>query len=329
MTDRTIHSFVVDEEGEGDRVDAFLGERVPELSRSRVQKEIRVGGVEVNGAVVAKSSHRLREGDRVVLAFAPPRPPSIEPEDLPLVVVHEDRHLVVVDKAAGMVVHPAPGHPRGTLVNALLHHCGDLSGVGGVLRPGIVHRLDAGTTGLLVVAKTDEAHISLSRQLMARTVERIYLAVVWGEMPAAAGTIDRPVGRSPRDRKKMAVTPGGRKAVTSYSVLDTRNPFQYITLKLGTGRTHQIRVHLSAEGHPVLGDPSYGGRRVERAAFPKAELDRANRSLAAIDRQALHAAELSFVHPATGERMRFSASPPADMAAVLGLLGFVSPGSDR
>lgn len=327
MTERTVHSFVVDEEDEGERIDVFLGERVPALSRSRVQKEIRGGGVEVNGAGVRKSSYRVTGGDRVRLVFAPPRPPSVEPEDLPLAIVYEDRHIVVVDKAAGMVVHPAPGHPRGTLVNALLHHCGDLSGVGGVLRPGIVHRLDVGTTGLLVVAKTDEAHISLSRQLMDRTVERIYLAVVWGEMPAASGTIDRPVGRSPRDRKKMAVVDGGRRAVTSYSVLDTRNPFQYISLKLGTGRTHQIRVHLSAEGHPVLGDPTYGVRRAARSSLPKQELDRANRAIAAIDRQALHAAELSFVHPATKERMRFAAPPPADMAAVLDLLGFAGRGS--
>ncbi|MBN1885021.1 MAG: RluA family pseudouridine synthase [Candidatus Krumholzibacteriota bacterium] len=324
-----VHSFVVDEEQEGERIDSFLGDRVPELSRSRVQKEIRAGGVLANGAVIAKSSHRVREGDRISLSFAPPRPPAVEPEDIPLAIVYEDSYVVVVDKAAGMVVHPAPGHARGTLVNALLHHCGDLSGIGGVLRPGIVHRLDAGTTGLLVAAKNDEAHISLSRQLMERSVSRIYRALVWGSMPAPEGVVDRPVGRSPRDRRKMAVVAGGKPAVTSYSVLDTRNPFQYIVLKLGTGRTHQIRVHLSHEGHPVLGDPEYGGRRAQKAALRKEELDLANRALALIDRQALHAAKLAFTHPRSGERMRFASNPPADMAAVLDLLGLAAGEPDR
>lgn len=321
MTARTSVSFIVDEDDGGSRLDAYLSAQLPELSRSRVQKAIKAGEVLVDGEPATKPARRVGEGERVAIAMSPPKPVEIAAEPIPLDVVYEDDHLLVVNKPAGMVVHPAPGHERGTLVNALLAHCRNLSGIGGYLRPGIVHRLDAGTSGLLVVAKGDEAHIALARDLMGRRVRRVYEAIVWGEMPAAEGVIDLPIGRSPSDRKRMAVVErGGKEARTAYSVIDTLDPFQYIRLKLETGRTHQIRVHLSRVGHPVLGDPAYGGRRADRGGLSGNAARTAKRALAMIDRQALHAVELSFIHPGTGEPAAFSAPLPADMAAVLELL---------
>lgn len=319
--DKKQHVFLVDEEDEGERIDAYLSGQIPELSRSRIQKSIRSGELTVGADPVTKPSRRVHEGERVELTFSPPRPLDLSPEEIPLDVLYEDDGLLVLDKPAGMVVHPSPGHERGTLVHALLAHCRNLSGIGGVQRPGIVHRLDAGTSGLLIVAKSDEAHIALSRMLMERRIERIYYAVVWGEVEGDGGTIDLPVGRSPRDRKKMAVLPeGGKEAFTTYYLLDTYGPFQYIKLKLGTGRTHQIRVHLSHTGNPVLGDPVYGGRRIRKGSLSKSEIDLVNRALSLIDRQALHAGELSFEHPITGMPMRFEAPPPLDMQSVLGVI---------
>lgn len=319
--EKNRYVFLVDEADEGERIDAFLSGQIPELSRSRIQKSIRAGELTVDGRSAAKPSRKVSEGERVELVFSPPRPLEIEPEEIPLDILFEDDSLLVVDKQAGMVVHPSPGHERGTLVHALLAHCSNLSGIGGIQRPGIVHRLDAGTSGLLVVAKSDEAHISLSRQLMERRVRRIYYAFAWGELESETGEISLPIGRSPRDRKKMAVvSEGGREAVTTYYVLDTFGPFQYIKLRLGTGRTHQIRVHLSHSGHPVLGDPVYGGRKIRKGALAKSEIDLAGKALSLIDRQALHAGELSFTHPMSGEEVRFEAALPADMRSVLDLL---------
>lgn len=318
MSDRAIYRFIVDEEEAGERLDSWLSGRIPELSRSRVQKALAGGEVLVDGLPERKAARRIRGGARVELRFSPPSPIGVDPERIPLDVVYEDAHLIVVDKRAGMVVHPAPGNERGTLVNALLARCGDLSGIGGYLRPGIVHRLDALTSGLIVAAKNDSAHISLSRQLTERSVSRVYLALVWGEMSPPEGTIEAPIGRNPRNRKTMAVVEqGGRDALTRYRVLDTLPPLQYIECTLGTGRTHQIRVHLSHAGHPVFGDPVYGGRKVRRGRLPKAEADRAERALGLIDRQALHAARLSFVHPALGTRMTFDAPLPGDFRAAL------------
>ena len=323
--DNRRYVFLVDEEDGGERIDAYLSEQIPELSRSRIQKSIRSGELTVGGSPVTKPSRRVHEGDRLELVFSPPKPLDLEPEEIPLDILYEDDGLVVLDKPAGMVVHPSPGHDRGTLVHALLAHCRNLSGIGGVMRPGIVHRLDAGTSGLLMVAKSDEVHIALGRMLMERRIERIYYAVVWGEVEGETGTIDLPVGRSPRDRKKMAVLPeGGKEAFTTYYLLDTHGPFQYIRLKLGTGRTHQIRVHLSHTGNPVLGDPIYGGRRVRKGSLTKGEIELAARLLTLIDRQALHAGELSFEHPLTGVPMRFEAPPPLDMQSVLDVLRGVS-----
>jgi 23S rRNA pseudouridine1911/1915/1917 synthase len=320
VTGNRVFDFLVDEDDAGERLDTYLSAQIPELSRSRLQKAIHSGEVTVDGAAPSKPSQKVRQGERVALVFSPPRPLDITPEEIPIDVVYEDEHLLVVNKAAGMVVHPAPGHETGTLVHALLAHCANLSGIGGVLRPGIVHRLDAGTSGLLVVAKSDRVHIALSRQLMDRAVTRRYVALVWGEMPEREGTIDLPIGRSPSDRKRMTVVEGGREALTRYSVVDTYPPFQYIRLKLGTGRTHQIRVHLSRVGHPVLGDPVYGGRRLHRRSVSGRLAAIAERALSLIDRQALHAEEISFVHPVTGEQMRFAAPPPDDFRTVLEFL---------
>lgn len=321
MTESKSFEFLVDEDDVGERLDSFLSAQIPELSRSRIQKALRAGDVLVDGEPADKSARKVRQGERVTLSFSPPRPLEIVPEDIPLDVAYEDEHLLVVNKAPGMVVHPAPGHATGTLVHALMAHCKNLSGIGGVLRPGIVHRLDADTSGLLVVAKDDATHIALSRALMERTMSRMYCALVWGEMPERTGVIDMPIGRSPIDRKKMAVvSEGGKEALTTYYVIDTFGPFQYIRLKLGTGRTHQIRVHLSRVGHPVLGDPVYGGRRERRGGLTGKAAATADKALAMIGRQALHAEELSFVHPATGEPVTFKAALPADFRAVLDFL---------
>jgi len=321
LTESKSFEFLVDEDDGGERLDAFLSAQIPELSRTRIQKAISAGEVLVDGSPALKSAQRVRQGERIHLTFSPPKPLEIAAENIPLDIVYEDACLLVVNKAAGMVVHPAPGHERGTLVHALLHHCANLSGIGGILRPGIVHRLDAGTSGLLVVAKGDETHIALSRALMERKVNRTYCAIVWGEMPQQTGVIDMPIGRSPRDRKKMAVViEGGKEALTAYYVVDSLGPFQYIRLKLGTGRTHQIRVHLSRIGHPVLGDPDYGGRKERRGGLAGKALAAADKALSMIGRQALHAEELSFVHPATGALVTFSAPLPDDFRAVLDFL---------
>lgn len=318
MGDGRIYRFLIEEEDEGERLDSYLAGRIPELSRSRIQKALKRGEVLINGFSADKPSRRVRGGESVEMKLSPPRPIEVLPERIDLDIIYEDEGLIVVNKAAGMVVHPAPGNESGTLVNALLAHCGDLSGIGGFLRPGIVHRLDAQTTGLLVVAKNDEIHIALSRQLMERTVSRIYQAVVWGRMPAHDGRIEAPVGRSRTDRKKMAVVrDGGREALTFYSVVDTFPPLQYIKLKLGTGRTHQIRVHLAHVGRPVLGDPDYGGRKIRKGSLSKEEARLAEKALAAIGRQALHAGELSFFHPLLEKEMTFEAPLPDDFRAVL------------
>jgi 23S rRNA pseudouridine1911/1915/1917 synthase len=318
---RKSYEILVGDEDDGERIDRFLSERIPELSRSRIQKAVRAGDVLIDGSPAPKAAVKVHEGERVELSFSPPRPPEVTPEAIPLDIVYEDEHLLVVNKPAGMVVHPAPGNERHTMVNALLAHCGGLSGIGGVLRPGIVHRLDSGTSGLLAVAKHDEAHIALSRQLMERTVRRVYYAIVWGTMPEREAVLSYPIGRSPRDRKRMAVVPqGGREAVTAYYVLDTFKRFQYIRLKLGTGRTHQIRVHLSYTGHPILGDPVYGGRKTGGGGLSRVEAETVKRVLELLEHQALHAGELSFIHPATGERVSFTAPAPADFRSALELL---------
>lgn len=307
--------------GEEGRLDRFVAHRLG-LSRTRVQGLVAQGWVQVDGRPPRKSE-RLEEGAVVTVHVPPAEPVEIVPEDIPLVVVHEDAELLVVDKPAGMVVHPAPGHRSGTLVNALLHHVRDLSGVGGRLRPGIVHRLDRDTSGLLVVAKSDGAHLALSDALRRRRVKRLYRAACWGHLPEPLTTVDAPIGRDPRDRKRMAVVEAGRRAVSRVRVRERWLRADLLDVALQTGRTHQIRVHLAHLGHPVVGDRVYGagwvrgmGGAGERWAR---ELDRR------VPRHFLHAAELVFDHPATGERMRFVSPLPADLAAAAAWAAGVGP----
>jgi len=313
--------FQVPATSHGERLDRFLATAQTDLSRSRLQTLILAGHVSVNGRP-ARASQRLRDGDWVALE-APPAAegPALEAEPLPIPVVFEDEHLLVIDKPAGLVVHPGAGVPRGTLANALLHHAPSIRGVGGADRPGIVHRLDKDTSGLLVVAKTARVHRALVEMMRRRAVRRIYRALVWGDPGAESGVIDAPVGRDPRQRKRMAVvTRGGRAALTRWRVSERFGPVTLLELRLESGRTHQIRVHLAHLRLPVVGDPTYGGR-------PKKQLsaDQRQRSLAAdllecLPRQALHAAELAFTHPVTGEERTFTSPDPPDLTAALARL---------
>ena len=306
--------LVVDVEAP-ERLDLFLRHRCPELSRSRIQTLIKSGAIRVNGAQT-RPAYLVQPGDEIAVELPEPEPLAAFPESLPLSIAYEDDDLLVVDKAAGMTVHPAPGATEGTLVNALLHHCRDLSGINGTLRPGIVHRLDKETSGLLVVAKRDTAHRALAARLQAHQVERHYLALVWGVLREESGRIEAPIGRHPKNRKKMAVVEDGRDAATNFSVIE-RCPFAtWVECQLETGRTHQIRVHLAHIGHPVFGDPVYGGRDQARGIRPEYRRQ-ANWMLSLIKRQALHAKKLCFAHPTTGEMMEFTAPLPEDLRAVL------------
>ena len=371
---------------QGERIDRFLGRQYDDLSRSRVEQLIDEGTVTVDGQV-PKRSMKAQPGQHVVMEVPPPEEPSAEPQDIPLAVAFEDEHLVVVDKEAGMVVHPAPGHPDGTLVNALLHHCGDLSGIGGVLRPGIVHRLDKDTSGLLVAAKTQQAHMGLARQLKDREMGRRYLALVWGHPEPEEGTIENWIGRSRSDRKRMAayeprrpplekrwgrpgeeeemrslmeedlppkvesaamsaerwgelfgdedgdteageeretnpegVPPDARRAVTHYRTERRYDVGSLVACRLQTGRTHQIRVHLAHRGHPVMGDEVYGGDEKAIRGLVSRQRDRGRAVVEAAERQMLHAAELAFTHPISGETMRFEAPLPSDFRRVVEVL---------
>ena len=304
--------LVADDEAEGQRLDAWLARRLPSLSRSRLRALIDEGHVLLDGARTRPSA-RLRAGQAVRVHVPAPVPAEPQPEDIPIAVVHEDAHLVVVDKPAGLVVHPGAGTSRGTLVNALLRHVHDLSGVGGVLRPGIVHRLDRGTSGLLVVAKDDETHRSLVRQFAGRTVEKEYVALVLGVPARTSGEVDAPIGRDPVHRQKMSVRASrSREARTSWLVEERFDGAALLRLRIHTGRTHQIRVHLASIGHPVAGDAVYGGTRT-----PSSHRAAAREALQSLDRPALHSARLSFTHPASGERVRFEAPLPPDLVAVL------------
>jgi len=300
----------------GSRLDRFLAARAPDLSRTRLQSLIEAGRVTVGGRSL-KASHRLRPGETVAVEVPPPVDLALVPEPIPLDVVYEDEDLLVVNKRAGLVVHPGAGHATGTLVHALLAHCGDaLSGIGGVRRPGIVHRLDRGTSGLLVVAKTDRAHLALARQLKSRTVERRYLALVHGRVPRLEGQIDAAIGRDPRDRLRMAVRPPGlgRAALTRYRVLERlggARPLTFLSVRLGSGRTHQIRVHLAHLGYPLVGDRTY-----RRRGTPPLEPELASR-VRALGGPALHAAVLGFSHPETGVPLAFEAPLPPTFAALL------------
>lgn len=294
----------------GKRIDAYVAEN-SELTRSAAAKLVESGDITVNGKEIAKN-YKLRAGDEVEIELPEPEPDRAEPEDIPLDVVYEDDDIIVVNKPCGMVVHPAAGNPRGTLVNALLYRCkGSLSGIGGVVRPGIVHRIDKDTSGLLVAAKNDEAHNSLAEQLKVHAVSRVYYAIIIGSFAEDSGTVDAPIGRHPTDRKKMAVLKEGqgtaRNAVTHYTVIARYKGFSLVRCELETGRTHQIRVHMAYKGHPLVGDVIYGGGRTRFEA--------ANKHL--INGQCLHAKELSLTHPKTGKLMHFECELPEDMKKLI------------
>ncbi|MGM0574142.1 MAG: RluA family pseudouridine synthase [Myxococcota bacterium] len=299
----------------GARLDAWLAGRLDGVSRSQVGRALDEGRVTLDGERPPKAGVKLREGSVVAYSHAEPVALEAEAQDIPLPVVHEDRWLAVVDKPAGMVVHPAPGHPDGTLVNALLHHLGGLSGVGGATRPGIVHRLDRDTSGLLVVAKDDATHRALSDLFKRRNVERRYLAVVLGGRIDDAGTIETLHGRHPTDRKRFSGrVRRGRRAVTHWETLARGEALALLVLRLETGRTHQIRVHLTERGHPVVADPLYG-RKLPRGGGGRTAVELA--AARRMPRLALHAATLGFVHPQTGEALRFVAEPPDDLATLI------------
>ena len=306
------------EEGDrGTRLDQFVATHA-DLTRSAAARLIEDGAVSVNGKTVAKN-YKVAKGDAVEVTLPEPEPCEALPENIPLDIIYEDADIIVINKPVGMVVHPAAGNPSGTLVNALLYHCGEsLSGVGGVIRPGIVHRIDKDTSGLLVVAKNDEAHLALSAQLKEHHVSRIYTAVAIGNFREEEGTVNAPIGRHPVDRKKMAVIHNSelrsREAVTHWSVLARGeadgNSFTLLRCQLETGRTHQIRVHMASVGHPLLGDAVYGGANTRFES----------RHRASITGQCLHAGELRLTHPRTGEEMQFFAPMPANMQHVVDIL---------
>lgn len=298
--------LVAEEQDVGTRLDAFVSAS-GELTRSAAARLIEEGAITVGGKTVAKN-YKLRAGDAVEILMPEPVPAEAQPEDIALDVVYEDGDIIVINKPVGMVVHPAAGNEQGTLVNALLHHCGDsLSGIGGVVRPGIVHRIDKDTSGLLVVAKNDDAHNYLAERIKTHEVGRIYYALVIGNLKEDRGTVDAPIGRHPRDRKKMAVLGEmdghSRHAVTHYQVIERYRGYCFVRCELETGRTHQIRVHMAHLGHPLMGDATYGGG--------KTKFELSNKSM--IEGQCLHAGELRLTHPRTGEPMCFTSELPREM----------------
>ena len=292
--------LIIAEEQAGQRADVGLA-LLLDITRSNMQRLLEDGRA-VKGAKVLKANYKLRAGDEIVVTLPEPQPLDAQPENIPLDIIYEDEDVIVVNKARGMVVHPAAGNYSGTLVNALLYHCKNLSGINGVIRPGIVHRLDKDTSGIMICAKNDEAHLSLSQQIQAKTARRTYLAVVRGNIKTDSGTIETQIARDKVDRKKMAVVKeNGREAITDYEVVERFGKYTLVRCKLRTGRTHQIRVHMEYLGYPLVGDPKYSPMKTPFA----------------IKGQALHSQTLEFTHPSTGERMRFEAPLPEDMQKII------------
>jgi 23S rRNA pseudouridine1911/1915/1917 synthase len=290
---------------DGLRLDRALADALPEMSRARVQALIAAGAVSRDGRPVRDASRRAATGEVFAVAIPAPTPLHNEAQDIPLVVAYEDDDLIVIDKPAGLVVHPAAGNFDGTLVNALLHHCaGNLSGIGGVARPGIVHRIDKDTSGLMVAAKSDRAHEGLARQFADHSIDRRYKAIVGGIPRPAAGTVDAPLARSPQNRKKIAIVAGGKRAVTHYTTLTVLRDAALVECRLETGRTHQVRVHMASLGHALLGDPVYGRTKHAQKSLLETLCFR---------RQALHAARLGFIHPVSSVALAFDSEMPADM----------------
>jgi 23S rRNA pseudouridine1911/1915/1917 synthase len=315
-----IHKFIISEEESGTRIDRFLASVLPDHSRSYIQKLIKQGKAFVRNKAV-KSSYILNEDEQIELSIPPPHVWIPKPESILLDIVYEDPHIIIVNKPPGMVVHPGAGNYSGTLVHALLYHCQKLSGIGGTLRPGIVHRLDKGTSGLLVVAKTDQAHLSLVSQLAERKMKRIYLALVSGEIKDQQGTIDLPIGRDPHHRERMAVNrKSGKTAVTHYEILKRGTNVTLIRVNLETGRTHQIRVHMQYIGHPIIGDNDYGIRKMSVPDGLDQEELFLFRKFKKINHSLLHAERLELLHPSKNEKMLFEVPPPPDFMEILGHL---------
>jgi 23S rRNA pseudouridine1911/1915/1917 synthase len=316
-TNSDIRRAVVLAGDAGTRLDRMLAARFADLSRSRLKRLVEQGCVTLGDKLIDDPAFRVKTGQVFTVTLSPPESETIEPQPMDLNIVFEDAHVLVLDKPAGVVVHPAPGNPDRTLVNALVAHCGDsLTGIGGVRRPGIVHRLDKDTSGLMVIAKTDAAHRALAADFAARRITRAYQALVWGVPTPRTGEITGPIGRNPRDRKTMAVVAGGKAATTRYKVLKSfGTTAALIECRLGSGRTHQIRVHLLSKGNPIMGDPVYRGRHgaARLARLPLA----ARQALAGLQRQALHAYLLGFRHPASGEYREFKSALPNQIADLL------------
>ena len=319
---RTLH-IAIPPNKVPERIDLYLTHHIENATRSKVQQAIAAGAVVVNGKTV-KPSYKVSGGEMIDITFPSAQPPDVQPENIPLDIVYEDKNLLVVNKPAGMVTHPAFGHYTGTLVNALLYHCRqNLSTLNDVTRPGIVHRLDKDTSGLMVIAKDDATHAHLAGQFERRDIDREYWALVWGRFQGKekkSGVIDAALGRSPSDRKKVIVWRDGKHATTKYEVLEEYPFLSLLRLKLLTGRTHQIRVHLHYIGHPVFGDPTYGGLRIAWGGTEKKKKEFVQLLLKMISRQALHAKTIGFVHPVTKERMKFDSKVPVDIEDVLALL---------
>jgi len=298
--------FIVEEERKGTRLDVVLSLVVEEASRSHLQKLIDIGRVEVNGAIASSKKYKVKTGDAIKITIPEPVHLNVNPEDIPIEIVYEDEDVLVVDKPKGMVVHPAAGNYTGTLVNAILYHCRSLSSINGVIRPGIVHRIDKDTSGLLMIAKNDTAHRSLAEQLAAHSITRAYRAIVYHNFQQDEGTVNAPVGRDPKNRMKMAVTQlNSKEAVTHYKVLQRFGSFTYIEARLETGRTHQIRVHMAHINHPLLGDAVYGPKKM----------------ILGVETQMLHAKLLGFHHPKTGKYMEFESPLPQEFINVIKKLG--------
>ena len=310
--DSTSNRFVVPPEWDGDRLDQVLPRLLPDYSRSFLAGLVDQRRIAISGLTAERKSHRVSAGDEILVEIPPARPVEMVPRDIPLPILYQDDDIAVLDKPAGLVVHPAAGHPDHTLVNALLFHISGLSGIGGEIRPGIVHRLDKDTSGVLVIAKNDTAHRALALTWNTEKVRKEYLALVYGAPSPLSGRIEAPIGRDPRDRKKMAVVASGRNAVTIYETLEALRYVSLLRCRLETGRTHQIRVHLRSIGHPIVGDPAYSGPQWK--GIPNRPLQKA---ISAFPRQALHASALSFPHPRTGETMRFEAPVPEDFQELL------------
>ncbi|MDL1973507.1 MAG: RluA family pseudouridine synthase [Deltaproteobacteria bacterium] len=312
--DKSEQEFVASEKEEKQRLDLAIADQVADITRSRITNLIKEGQVSVNNEPMQKPGYRLKAGDRVALVVLPPKMSEVVAEDIPLSILYEDEDLLVINKQHGIVVHPAAGHTSGTLVNALLFYCSDLEGIGDERRPGIVHRLDKDTSGCILVAKNAESHSNLSQQFKDRTIRKTYLALVYGRMKKEKGSIALPIGRHPVDRKKMSTqSKRGRPSETIWTVKESFKDVSFLEITIKTGRTHQIRTHLSTIGHPVVGDATYGGKKIRAGISPKPLFD----VLGIINRQMLHAWQLSFKHPRTGESVSVEAPLPEDMKELL------------